>query len=84
MWFVYVLLCHHDTLYTGISTDVQKRFQTHLAGKGGHYTRAHPPVKVLYQEAVPTKSDALKRELEIKSWTRQQKIARLKLLLHTS
>jgi putative endonuclease len=74
MWYVYILLCSDSSLYTGISTDPQKRFQTHLAGKGGHYTRAHKPIKIVYQEKVSTHSDALKREAEIKHWPRAKKL----------
>ncbi|MDA1079153.1 MAG: GIY-YIG nuclease family protein [bacterium] len=72
-WFLYILLCQDGSLYTGISTDPDRRFQEHLLGKGGNYTRAHRPVKRVYLEKVGTRSDALKRELEIKSWERKKK-----------
>lgn len=73
MWSVYILLCADGTFYTGISTDPDRRFQEHLAGKGGHYTRSHKPVQQVYLEAVGTRSEALKREHEIKSMSKQQK-----------
>jgi putative endonuclease len=79
MWYVYILLCADGSLYTGSTNDVEKRFKTHLAGKGGAYTRSHKPVKIVYQETLSTKSEALKRELEIKSWTRGKKIVVLSL-----
>ncbi len=79
MWFVYILLCQDNSLYTGITNDLQARFQAHQSGKASKYTRAHPPIKVIYQESVLDKSSALKRELEIKSWTRLQKIKNLNL-----
>lgn len=73
MWFVYILRCQDDSLYTGISPDPEKRFTVHINGKGGNYTRSHKPVKIIYQEQCATKSDALKREVEIKRLTRKQK-----------
>lgn len=74
MWFVYVLLCEDESLYTGISNNLEKRFLDHKNGKGGRYTRSHKPVKLIYQEKVLTHSEALKREAEIKSWSRNKKI----------
>lgn len=79
MWYIYILLCQDGSLYTGSTNDVQKRFLAHQSGKAAKYTRAHKPLKVIYQEELLTKSDALKREAEIKSWTRQQKITKLNL-----
>ncbi len=73
MWYVYILLCSDKTLYTGITTDIDRRFAAHLKG-GARYTRYNPPVKVVYREAQPSRSLALKREYEIKSWTRQEKL----------
>lgn len=61
-------------MYTGITLDVTKRFAVHARGKGGKYTRTHPPVKVVYTERVSSRSEALKRELEIKKLNSQQKI----------
>jgi putative endonuclease len=81
MYFVYLLLCSDGSLYTGISTDPCKRFLEHQAGKGGAYTRSHPPLKIIYTEKLPDKSSALKKEFEIKSWPRQKKIKILKLSL---
>ena len=81
MWFVYVLLCEDGSLYTGVSDDVEKRFQVHLSGKGSKYLRSHKPVRILHSEKVETRSDALKREAEIKSWSRQKKIEALQLNL---
>lgn len=83
MYFVYLLLCTDHSLYTGISPDPQKRFLQHQNGKGGAYTRSHPPLKIIYLEKQPDRSGALKREAEIKSWPRQKKINYLKLNLKT-
>ena len=74
MWFVYVLLCEGGSLYTGISPDPEKRFLEHRAGRGGAYTHSHRPLKVIYQEKLPDKSAALKREAQIKGWPREKKI----------
>ena len=71
---MYVLLCADGSLYTGSSDDVQKRFLKHKNGKGGAYTRSHKPVKIVYTEAFGDKSAALKREYEIKGWSRRKKI----------
>lgn len=74
MWFVYILLCSDNSLYTGISDDVEGRFKDHLAGKGAKYTKSHKPLKILHLEGHSNKSQALKREIEIKSWSRTEKI----------
>ncbi len=79
MWYIYVLLCSDGSLYTGISKDPEKRFEEHKNGKGGAYTRSHKPVKLVYTELVLSHSLALKREMQIKSWTRVQKIQKLDL-----
>lgn len=74
MWYLYILLCKDGSLYTGISSNVEKRFLEHKNGKGGRYTRAHQPIKLVYQERLPGRSEALKREFEIKSWSRNRKM----------
>lgn len=78
MWYVYILLCSDGSFYTGASNNPKKRFLDHKNGNGGAYTRSHKPYKILYIEELSSKSAALKRELEIKSWTKQQKINFLK------
>lgn len=79
MWFVYVLLCEDNSLYTGSTNNLEKRFLDHKNGKGGKYTRSHKPLKLIYKEEFATKSEALKREIEIKSWNRRKKIKDLRL-----
>ncbi len=81
MWYVYVLLCKDRSLYTGYSNNTAQRFSEHKNGKGGHYTRSHKPLKLIYQESLSTQSEALKREIEIKSWRREKKISILKLIV---
>lgn len=82
IYSVYLLLCSDASLYTGITTDLTRRFQKHLTGRGGAYTRTHRPVRIVYQETFPDRSSALRREAEIKSWSRTAKISRLSLSLH--
>lgn len=79
MWFVYVLLCQGGTLYTGATSNLKKRFLEHKIGKGGRYTRSHKVIKIIYSEKFTSKSEALKKEFEIKSWRREKKIKVLNL-----
>ena len=73
MWFVYILECEDGSLYTGISNNVEKRFLQHQNGKGGNYTRSHKVQRLIYQEKLNSKSEALKREYEIKKLKRSEK-----------
>ena len=84
MWFTYILLCSDNSLYTGATNDIEKRLAKHKSGKGGAYTRSHKTLKIVYQEAFQTKSEALKREAEIKSWPRSKKLKTLSLPIKTS
>ncbi|MBQ2412834.1 MAG: GIY-YIG nuclease family protein [Anaerotignum sp.] len=72
-WYLYILRCKDSTLYTGITTDVEKRFQTHQSGKGAKYTRGRRPLELIYREQCGTHSDALKREWEVKQLSREKK-----------
>ena len=74
MYYVYILRCGDDSLYTGITTDVARRAAVHNAGKGAKYTRSRLPVTVVYQEPQPDKSAALRREIKIKAMTRAEKL----------
>lgn len=73
MYYVYILRCIDGSFYCGFTNDVQKRFEKHKSGKGAKYTRSHLPLEIVYVEKFETKSDALKRECEIKAMTRLQK-----------
>ena len=75
MWYLYILQCGDGSLYTGITTDVEKRLEAHRNGKGAKYTRGRSPLELKYREACGTHSDALKRELEIKHLSREEKLA---------
>ena len=58
-WYVYMLRCEDGSLYTGIASDVEKRFAMHKSGHGAKYTRSHPPVAVVYREQCSDKAAAL-------------------------
>jgi putative endonuclease len=65
-WQVYIILCKDNSLYTGITTDVQRRFAQHLAGTGAKYFRGHSPLRLVYLEDGHDRSSASRREAEIK------------------
>ena len=74
-WHVYILRCADGTLYTGITNDLDRRLKAHNAGTASKYTRVRRPVTIMKKENADTKGDALRRELQIKSMSRQQKMA---------
>ncbi len=73
IWYLYILRCGDGSLYTGITTDVERRFKTHCQGKGAKYTRGRGPLTLAYRETCGSHSQALKRELKIKALPRQEK-----------
>jgi predicted GIY-YIG superfamily endonuclease len=76
-WWVYLLRCADNSLYTGISNNPTRRWQQHNAGTASRYTRSRLPVTPVYCEASPSHSDALKREHAIKQLSRAEKEALL-------
>lgn len=74
-WFVYIVRCADDSLYTGITIDVDRRIQEHNEGDklAAKYTRARRPVVLMYQEVCESRSAATKREIEIKQLSRKEK-----------
>lgn len=72
-WVVYIMRCADNSLYTGITKDVDRRLKQHNAGAASRYTRGRLPVSLEYQEEQPNQSMALKRELAIKALSRQEK-----------
>ncbi|MDP3800412.1 MAG: GIY-YIG nuclease family protein [bacterium] len=74
MYFVYIIKCKDGSLYTGITTDLKRRFEEHKTGKGGSYTRAKKVIKIVYKEKHSNRSSASKREAEIKKWPRVKKL----------
>jgi len=77
MYYVYIVRCSDDTLYTGIATELERRIEEHNSStKGAKYTRARRPVELLYHEAYNDRSMASKREYEIKKkMSRAEKLA---------
>lgn len=72
-WFIYILECADQTLYTGITTDIQRRLQQHEQGQGAKYTKGRTPLKLVYTEKARNRSEASKREAEIKTMSKQEK-----------
>ena len=74
-WVCYLLRCADDTLYCGITNDIEKRLAAHNAGTAARYTRARGPVEVVFAEDCADRSVASKREMAIKKLTRAEKLA---------
>ncbi len=73
MHYVYIIKCKDDTLYTGWTTDLEKRMVAHNLGEGAKYTRGRAPVDLKYYEEFTDKSEALRREIAIKKMTKTRK-----------
>lgn len=71
--YIYILECADDTLYTGYTTDVERRVEEHDSGAGAKYTRGRTPVDLVYKERFEDRSSAMRREYEIKQLSRAQK-----------
>ncbi len=74
MYFVYLLECKDGSLYTGITTNVARRLKEHKNGMGGSYTRSRGVKRLVYCEQHLNRSAALRREVQIKKWSRQRKL----------
>ena len=72
-YFFYLARCSDDSLYAGICKDVRDREKKHNEGKGAKYTRSRLPITLMYTEEYKTKSTALKREAEVKTWKKKEK-----------
>jgi len=72
-WYLYMVRCPNGSLYTGITTDVQRRFCEHQAGKGAKYLRGKSPLALAYQLAIGSHSDALKAEHAMKKRSKTEK-----------
>jgi len=75
MYYLYFLLCDDNSIYTGVTNNIERRFSEHKNKRGGHYTSSHKAVKIIYKEVYPTQKEALVRELQIKGWRREKKLA---------
>ena len=73
MNYTYIVRCCDNTLYTGWTTDLDRRMEAHNSGKGAKYTRSRRPVELIYAERFDTKQEAMRREWEIKQLSREEK-----------
>lgn len=73
-WTVYILKCADESLYTGITNDLDKRLAAHENGNGAKYTKGRGPFELLYIEACADRSAASKREMEVKGFSREEKL----------
>jgi len=72
-WYLYMIRCKGGVLYTGITTDISRRFAEHQAGKGAKFLRGKAPLELVYQQEVGSHSDALKLEIKTKKLTKLEK-----------
>ena len=72
--YIYIVRCKDGSLYTGYAKDIEQRIAKHNSGQGAKYTKIRRPVELVYQEVFDTKSEAMKREYEIKTFSRQKKL----------
>jgi predicted GIY-YIG superfamily endonuclease len=75
MWFVYILRCFDDSLYIGATDDIARRVARHNEGSAAAHTAKHRPVRLVYTEEHASREDCLKRERQLKRWTRAKKEA---------
>ncbi len=74
-WQVYIILCVDNSLYTGITTDIDRRFRQHAAGRGAKYFRGRQPLQVVFLETGHSRSTAASREARIKAMNRADKVS---------
>ena len=74
-WWLYIIECADNSLYTGITNDIEQRMAKHNAGTASRYTRARKPVRLVYLEPHPDRSSASRREFAVKRLTRDEKLA---------
>ncbi len=75
MYYVYLILCENKSIYTGVTNNIDRRLLEHQTKSGGWHTKLHKAIKVLYTEGYPSREEALKREKQLKGWTRAKKEA---------
>lgn len=73
-WYVYIIETESSKFYTGITNNLEKRFKKHKSGKGAKFFRIDKPKKIIHFEIYESKSDALKREHQIKKMNKKEKI----------
>ncbi len=72
-WFLYILECCDGSFYTGITNNIERRFQMHVSGRASKYTRTRRPVELLYHESCTSRVSAMVREAQVKAFTRIKK-----------
>lgn len=77
-WKVYILRCGDGSLYTGVTSDLEKRIEQHRNGEGARYTRGRGPLELVFEESFPDRGSAQKREMEIKGMDRSRKLKLLR------
>lgn len=78
MNYVYIIKCKDNSLYTGWTNNLERRFKAHTEGKGAKYTRGRGPLELVYFEELEDKIEAMKREYEIKKMSRKNKLEMIK------
>lgn len=73
-WYFYIVECSDTSFYCGTTNDIERRIEEHNKGLGGKYTRSRMPVRLRYTEHYATRSEALKRESEVRRWSRTKKL----------
>ena len=73
MWFVYMLRCKDNSIYTGITNNLDNRIETHMSGNGSKYLRGRLPVELIYKENFSSRSSASKREIVLKKLNKKEK-----------
>jgi putative endonuclease len=73
VYYFYILRCADNSLYCGMTNDLEKRMEKHNSGKGAKYLRGKLPVKLVYSKKYENRSEALKREAEVKKWSKGKK-----------
>ena len=74
-WYVYIIEACDGSLYTGITTDIERRFKQHLSGRGARYFRKSAPKEIVYRQKLLNRSEASKREAQIKKMSKEQKLS---------
>lgn len=75
VWHLYLIECIDGSCYTGVTTDVERRFEQHMKGEGARYTRSRKPLRLLASRPVGTRSEALKAELAVKRLPKEEKLS---------
>lgn len=73
-WYLYIIETEGGRLYTGITTDLARRFEQHVSGKGARFFRADPPLRMVYSQSHPDRSTASKAEYAVKQLSRKEKL----------